>query len=82
MICSSENHLCRVLATRQTCLYRVYFCTECPALGKRNRYRMQDFAECGSWQISLCRVPDKIHLVKSPALDKDPDSGSDDLKLS
>jgi hypothetical protein len=38
--------------------------------------RERNFAECGSRQSSLCRVLDKKHSVKSPALSKDPDSGS------
>jgi hypothetical protein len=49
--------------------------TECrtllsAALGK------EVFAECGSRQRSLCRVPDKKYSTKPPALGKDPDSGS------
>jgi hypothetical protein len=52
-------------------------CAECPALGKRALYRAVDFAECGSQQsLLLCRVPDKKHLAKTPALGIGPDSGS------
>jgi hypothetical protein len=72
----AERHLCRVFATRQTCLCRVSFCAECPTLGKRARRREQDFAECGSRQRLLCRVPEKKHSTKRLALDKGPDSGS------
>jgi hypothetical protein len=36
----------RVFCTRQRFLCRMYFCAESPALGKRGRYREQDFAEC------------------------------------
>jgi hypothetical protein len=52
-------------------------CAECPTLGKSARYREPDFAECGSRQSLLCRVPDKRHSAKSPTLGKVPDSGSD-----
>jgi hypothetical protein len=52
-------------------------CAECPALGKLALYRAQDFAECGARQNLLCRVPDKRHSAKPPALGKGPDSGSD-----
>jgi hypothetical protein len=38
--------ICRVFGTRQRFLCRVYLCAESPALGKRGRYREQDFAEC------------------------------------
>jgi hypothetical protein len=41
------------------------------------RYRDRDFAECGSRQRLLCRVPKKKHSAKSLALDKGPDSDSD-----
>jgi hypothetical protein len=34
------------------------------------------FAECGSWQSLLYRVPDKKHSAKSLSLGKGPDSGS------
>jgi hypothetical protein len=54
----------------------VYFCVESPALGKRGRYREQDFAECGTWQRLFCRVLDKKHSTKRLALGKEPDSGS------
>jgi hypothetical protein len=53
--------LCRVSCTRY----------------KQALYRAQDFAECGARQSLICRVPDKKHLAKPPALGKDPDSGSD-----
>jgi hypothetical protein len=36
----------RVFGTRQRFLCRVYFYVEGPVLGKRARYREQDFAEC------------------------------------
>jgi hypothetical protein len=39
-------------------------------------YREQDFAECGTRQISLYRVSDKKHSAKLRALGKEPDSGS------
>jgi hypothetical protein len=42
----------------------LYLCTESPALGKRARYREQDFAECSTRQRRLCRVPDKKHSAK------------------
>jgi hypothetical protein len=35
------------------------------------------FAEGDTRQSSLCRVPDKKHSTKTPALGKDPDSGSE-----
>jgi hypothetical protein len=38
----------RVFGTRQRFLCRVYFCAESPALGKRGRYREQDFTECST----------------------------------
>jgi hypothetical protein len=68
--------LCRVFRTRQRNLCRVYSCAESPALGKHCRYREQDFAECGTRQRLLCRVPDKKHSTNLLALDKDLDSGS------
>jgi hypothetical protein len=49
---------------------------ECPVLGKQALYRVQGFAECGSRQSLLCRVPDKKHSAKTPALGKGPYSGS------
>jgi hypothetical protein len=49
---------------------------ECPALGKQSIYRAQDSAEGGTRQSRLCRVPDKKHSAKPPALGKGPDSGS------
>jgi hypothetical protein len=51
-------------------------CAECPALDKEARYREPNFAECGSRQILLCRVPDKRHSAKRPTLGKASDSGS------
>jgi hypothetical protein len=54
----------------------VWSCAECPALGKLARYREPYFAECGSRQSPLCRVPDKKHSAKTPTLGKGPDSGS------
>jgi hypothetical protein len=35
------------------------------------------FAECGARQSLLCRVPDKNHSAKPPALGKGPNSGSE-----
>jgi hypothetical protein len=35
------------------------------------------FAECGSGQSHLCRVPEKRHSAKRPALGKGSDSGSE-----
>jgi hypothetical protein len=58
----------------------VFLCAECPALGKQALYRAQDFVECGSRQSPICRVPDKKHSVKPPALDNGPDSGSGGLR--
>jgi hypothetical protein len=58
-------------------LCRVYSCAESPMLGKRARYWEQDFAECGTRQRVLCRVPDKKHSTKRRALGKGPDSGSE-----
>jgi hypothetical protein len=55
----------------------VWTCTECPTLGKDARYREPSFAECGSRQSRLCRVPEKRHSAKRPALGKGSDSGSD-----
>jgi hypothetical protein len=57
-------------------LYRVLRCVECPALGKQALYRAQDFVECGARQSLICRVPDKKHSAKPPALGEGPDSGS------
>jgi hypothetical protein len=51
-------------------------CAECLALGKQDLYRAQDSAECGPRQSRLCRVPDKKHSAKPPALGKEPNSGS------
>jgi hypothetical protein len=70
------------VSTRQRCLCRVYSCAKSPALGKRGRYREQDFAECGTRQILPCRVPDKKNSAKRRALGKEPDFGSDSRKLS
>jgi hypothetical protein len=42
----------------------VYFCVESPTLGKRARYREQDFAECGSRQSSWHLVKVRILVVK------------------
>jgi hypothetical protein len=67
----------RVFGTWQRCLYRVFSCAESLALGKHDRYREQDFAECGTRQRLLCQVPDKKHSAKHRALGKVPDSGSD-----
>jgi hypothetical protein len=50
---------------------------ECPTLGKLALYRAQDVAECGTRQSLLCRVPDKKHSAKPPALGKGANSGSD-----
>jgi hypothetical protein len=61
-----------VFGVLQRFICRVYFCAESPALGKRARYREQDFAECGTWQR-----PDRKHWAKRRALGKEPDSGSD-----
>jgi hypothetical protein len=38
-------------------------------------------AECDSRQSLLCQVPDKKHSTKSLALDKGPDSGSDECRF-
>jgi hypothetical protein len=41
-------------------------CTaDSPTLGKRRRYREQDFAEYGTRQRLLCRVSDKKHSTKA-----------------
>jgi hypothetical protein len=53
-------------------------CAECPTLGKLALYRAQDFAECGARQSLLCRVPNKKHSAKPPALGKGADSGSEE----
>jgi hypothetical protein len=66
----------RVSRTRQRNLYRVYSFAESHALGKRLRYREQDFAEYGTRQRLLCRAPDKKHSTKRRALGKGPDSGN------
>jgi hypothetical protein len=66
-----------VLDARQNSLCRVLGCADCPTLGKPALDRAPDSAECGARQSRLCRVPDKKHSAKPPALDKDPDSGSD-----
>jgi hypothetical protein len=52
-------------------------CAECPTLGKLALYRAQDVAECGTRQSLLCRVPDKKHSAKPPALGKGANSGSE-----
>jgi hypothetical protein len=39
------------------------------------------FAECGTRQSLLCRVPDKRHSAKRPTLGKASDSGSDRVKV-
>jgi hypothetical protein len=65
-----------VLDARQSSFCRVLGCAECPTLGKQALYRAQDFAECGARQSLLCRVPDKKHSAKPPALGKEPNSGS------
>jgi hypothetical protein len=52
-------------------LYRVSY-----TLGKHARYREPSFTECGSRQSRLCRVPEKKHSAKCPALGKGSDSGS------
>ena len=72
----AESPICRVFDTRQTWICRVWTCTECPTLGKDARYREPSFAECGSRQSRLCRVPEKRHSAKRPALGKGSDSGS------
>jgi hypothetical protein len=69
--------LCRAPSLSSVSIYRVFLCAECPALGKQSLYRAQDFAECGSRQRRLCRVPEKKHSAKRLALGKDPDSGSE-----
>jgi hypothetical protein len=56
----------RVFGTRQKCFCRVFSCAESPALGKRGRYREQDFTDC----------PTKKHSAKRRALGKELDSGS------
>jgi hypothetical protein len=52
-------------------------CAECSALGKGALCREPNFAECGTRQIFLCRVPDKRHSAKNATLGKACDSGSD-----
>jgi hypothetical protein len=66
-----------VLDPRQRSLCRVLGCAECPTLGKLALYRAQDVAECGTRQSRICRVPDKKHSAKPPALGKGANSGSD-----
>jgi hypothetical protein len=56
-------------------------CAECPTLGKLALYRAQDVAECGTRQSLLCRVPDKKHSAKPPALGKGANSGSVPLQV-
>jgi hypothetical protein len=89
---SAKKSLCRVpvLGSRQR-LTAVSFMTaangplpsaffaECPALGKEAHYREPNFAECGSRQSRLCRVPEKRHSAKRPTLGKASDSGSERL---
>ena len=53
-------------------------------LGKDVFYRVFLFAECIFLALDkhgLCRVPDKIHSAKPPALGKSPVSGSDSDQL-
>jgi hypothetical protein len=45
-------------------------CAECPTLGKLALYRAQDFAECGTRQSLLCRVPDKKRSALGKGADK------------
>jgi hypothetical protein len=54
----------RAFDTRQRGVCRVSIYAECPTLDKRGRYLECDFAECGTRQIVLCRVPDKKHSTK------------------
>jgi hypothetical protein len=58
----------------------IYFCAESPALGKRVYYRELDFAEYGTRQSILCRIPDKKHSAKRRALGKATDSGSEERR--
>jgi hypothetical protein len=51
-------------------------CAECSALGKGYLCREPKFTERGTRQSLLCRVPDKKHSAKPPALGKEPNSGS------
>jgi hypothetical protein len=76
----AESPLCRVFDNRQMCLYRVWTCAECPALGKEALCREPNVTEGGSRQSRLCRVPDKRHSAKRPTLDKASDSGSERCK--
>jgi hypothetical protein len=57
--------LCRVFDTPQNCLCRVSSCAESSALGKRGRYREQNFAECDTRQRLFCRVSDRKYSAKS-----------------
>jgi hypothetical protein len=49
---------------------------ECLTLGKWGHCQESYFAESGTRQRMLCRVPDKMRLAKHRALIKELDSGS------
>jgi hypothetical protein len=57
----------------------VFSCVETTALGKRGRYREQNFVVYGTRQRLICRVPEKKYSVKYRALGKDQYFGSDTL---
>jgi hypothetical protein len=67
---------CLGISTRQKSFCRVLGWAECTTLGKPALYRAQNFAEGGTRQSLLCRVPDKKHSAKPSVLGKGVDSGS------
>jgi hypothetical protein len=61
---------------KETSLPSVFYLT----LGKAFFAECRGFAECflfGTRQSLLCRMPEKKHSVKPPALSKEADSGSE-----